>query len=198
MTYRLGRRFATLDAESVAERREMTMVFGLFRTKRPPIADKLHAEIVAAARRPVFYADLGVPDTVDGRFELLCVHLFLYLRRTKAEPGLAELTQEVLDRTFADLDRNLREAGVGDLSVPKKMKRLAGMFYGRVALYAPLVEAGDIDGLGEALTRTVYAEATATPDAVRRLAHYIVEAGHTLATQPVERLLSGDVAFATP
>lgn len=172
------------------------MIFGWFARKRAPISEMLHAELVAAARRPVFYAELGVPDTVDGRFEMLCLHLFLFLRRGRTEPALEELAQEVLDRTFADLDRNLREAGVGDLSVPKKMKRLAGRFYARVNLYAPPLDAGDAEAIATALRRTAL---TDNPDGdAPRLAHYIIRAGAGLAAQPADRLLAGTIAFPHP
>jgi cytochrome b pre-mRNA-processing protein 3 len=172
------------------------MIFGWFRRKRAPIPELLHAELIAAARRPVFFAELGVPDTVDGRFEMLSLHLFLFLRRGRAEPALAELTQEVLDRTFADLDRNLREAGVSDLTVPKKMKQLAGQFYARVSLYATPLEAGDAEALAAALRRTALAD---SPEGdANRLAHYVIRAGAVLAAQPAGELLAGTIAFVEP
>src|SRR5690242_9073061 len=87
----------------------------------------LYGAIVAQARAPAFYMNYGVPDTLDGRFELLVLHAFLYFRRLKREPAAeaGEAGQAVFDLMFLDMDRSLRELGVGDLSVPKKIKRMA-------------------------------------------------------------------------
>jgi cytochrome b pre-mRNA-processing protein 3 len=106
------------------------------RDPRQDDADRLYAGIVARAREPVFYSELEVPDTVDGRFELVALHAFLVLQRLKAERAAAKaLAQAVFDLMFADFDRALREMGTGDLSVGKEVRRMAEAFYGRVAAY---------------------------------------------------------------
>jgi hypothetical protein len=109
-----------------------------------PSPDQLQAEL-DQARRPWFYRDGGVPDSPEGRFEVIGLHAFFVLRRLRAlgEPGQA-LGQEVFDVMFADLDRSLRELGVGDLSVGKHVKRYARFFYGRVAGLEQAFAAGDI------------------------------------------------------
>src|SRR5262245_48094906 len=112
------------------------MLSRLFR--RPaPVADPypLYAAAIAQARQPVFYAGLRVPDTVDGRFELVALHVFLILQRLKSEPEATPFAQALFDTMFADMDRNLREMGVGDLSVGKKVKAMAQGLYGRIAAY---------------------------------------------------------------
>jgi cytochrome b pre-mRNA-processing protein 3 len=92
---------------------------------------------VAAARQEVFYARWAVPDTVDGRFDMIALHLFLVLERLKGEGQAVEDFRQVLtDTFFQDMDRSLREMGVGDISVGKKVRKMAEAFYGRVQAYA--------------------------------------------------------------
>ena len=101
-------------------------------------------QIVAAARQPVFYADWDVPDTPLGRFEMMSLHMFLVLHRLRGETGAArEVAQDLTDAFFADVDHSMRELGIGDVGVPKRMKKLARMFYGRAAAYGDAVERGD-------------------------------------------------------
>ncbi len=137
------------------------MLSRLFR-RAPQVADAypLYAGAVAQARQPVFYARLGVPDTVDGRFDLVALHIFLILQRLKAEPDAAPFAQAVFDAMFADMDRNLREMGVGDLSVGKKVKAMAQGLYGRIAAYEAGLAAGE-----EALRAGVAAQSLRHPGA---------------------------------
>jgi cytochrome b pre-mRNA-processing protein 3 len=103
--------------------------------------------ITGAARAPVFYESMGVPDTVLGRFEMISIHLILYLRRTgKAGDASRALAQDIVDAFFEDVDHSIRELGIGDMGVPKRMKKLARMFYGRVQSYGQAVDAGDQAG----------------------------------------------------
>src|SRR5260370_6969849 len=100
-------------------------------------ADLAYRRVVEQARQPIFFTDYGVPDTLDGRFELICLHAFLYLHRLKGEPPPATwLCQSFFDEMFADFDRALREMGTGDLSVRKHVKRTARAFYGRIRAYS--------------------------------------------------------------
>ena len=115
------------------------MIFGLFRKKRQnqPIVDRQYASLTSAARDPFFYTDLGVPDTVMGRFEMLSIVMILFFRRTaRSKTSGQELAQEIIDAFFQDLDHSIRELGIGDQGVPNRMKKLAGMFYGRLESYA--------------------------------------------------------------
>ena len=97
--------------------------------RRQPLrdaADRAYGAIVGQARLPEFFTALGVPDTLDGRFELICLHAFLFLRRLKTEgAAAASLGQQIVDTMFADFDRSLREIGTGDLSVGRQVKRMA-------------------------------------------------------------------------
>ena len=116
------------------------MIVSLFRrtthhTNRM-ITDRVFEQIVAAARQPVLYARWGMPDTPLGRYESLGLHMILLLHRTRqAGPELEGLTQDIVDEFFKDIDHSIRELGVGDAGVPKRMKKLARMFYGRIGPY---------------------------------------------------------------
>jgi cytochrome b pre-mRNA-processing protein 3 len=135
------------------------MVFGLFagKTKKPASVERVYADVVAMARRPALYRQMGVPDTVMGRFDCLALHLSLVLRRLKALPAPADqLAQELVDRFFADMDSALREIGIGDVSVPKKVKALGQAFYGRLKSYdAALGGEAPALALEEAIARNV-------------------------------------------
>ena len=130
----------------------MLWPFNHFRKPRIPLRDTIEAiygMIVTQAREPLFYRDLGVPDTVNGRFDLLVLHLWMVLRRLRAEGGAA-LCQALFDRFCEDMDANLREMAVGDLTVPKRMQAFGEAFYGRSAAY-DLAIANDREALAPGL-----------------------------------------------
>lgn len=155
-----------------------------------PEADAAYAAIVAAARRPALYADLGAPDTLPGRFELVVLHVALTLRRLRAEgagDGRVEpFGQTLFDTMVRSLDANLREIGVGDGAVPKRVKAMVRSFYDGAATYDAALDAGDEAALAAALQRIVYAGAVVPADGPDRLASYAVRADRALAAQPVE------------
>jgi len=136
-------------------------------------AQGLYGRAVAQARTPGFYVACGVPDTVAGRFDMVSLHTYVVLRRLK-ELGRAsaDLAQSVFDAMFVDMDRNLREMGVGDLAVGHRIKDLAKSFYGRVKAYdeAIAAEGGAVEA---ALRRNAYAESAPTEDQVAALARYL-------------------------
>lgn len=141
-------------------------MFGLsFLRKKPDMIASLFADVVAAARHPVAYRDLGVSDDFEGRFERLALVMVLVLRRLNALPAPADRAgQELVDQLFAHLDDGLRRSGVGDLSVGKKMKKLAQGFYGRAKAYTEALDTGEA-ALREALARNLYASSV-VPEAV--------------------------------
>ena len=158
----------------------------------------LYAAAVAAARRPYFYTALGVPDTLDGRFDLIGLHAALLIRRLRLlpEPG-PTLAQAVFDAMFSDMDIALREMGVGDMSVGKKVKTMWEAFHGRAAAYEAALGTGDADALTGALARNVWRGAA--PDGVAdRLAAHILAQDARLADQALEDLTRGDVTFMNP
>ncbi len=158
----------------------------------------LYGMIVAQARSPVFYAGYGVPDTVRGRFDLIVLHLVLLLRRLAraGEAGQA-LGQRLFDTFCRDLDGNLREMGIGDLAVPKEMRRFGEAFYGRQAAYLSALEAGDAGGFEKALARNIFSDGGAESGA-GRLAHYAWAAIRELDLQEGAALIRGELAFPNP
>ncbi|HEY0568332.1 MAG TPA: ubiquinol-cytochrome C chaperone family protein, partial [Xanthobacteraceae bacterium] len=116
--------------------------------------EAIYGMIVTQAREPLFYRDLGVPDTVNSRFDLLLLHLWMVLRRLRKAGGGAELSQALFDRFCDDMDGNLREMGVGDLTVPKRMQAFGEAFYGRSAAYDLALTEG-AEALAQALCRNI-------------------------------------------
>ncbi|MGD9510670.1 MAG: ubiquinol-cytochrome C chaperone family protein [Geminicoccaceae bacterium] len=165
---------------------------------RLDVAHALYHALVEQARRPVLYTELHVPDSRDGRLELIYLHAILLMRRLRSEGSAGqELAQDLFDLLFRDVDRHLREWGVGDLSVGKHVKALAQSFFGRAtALDGPLSD-GDHEAISEVLWRNVYAEvAEPDPAAVAGLADYLLAQDRWLASQAPADLLAGRPAFA--
>ena len=176
-------------------------MFNLFRpagTRRT--IERLYGGIVAQSRHPHFYAVLGVPDTPEGRFEMLVLHTVLVCRRLKGG-GEAEraMSQDVFDAFLADMDAAMREMGVGDLTVPKRMKKVGAAFYGRAAAYDGALRDPDDAALAAALARNILDDA-AEPwaGAPRALAHYARRAALTLERTPWETLARGEIALPAP
>jgi cytochrome b pre-mRNA-processing protein 3 len=148
----------------------------------------LYRQAVAQARRPEFYTALGAPDEIDARFELYTLHVLLLVLRLRDEGDRGvEAAQALFDAYVSALDNALRELGVGDLSMSKKMRRLAEQLYGRMTAYEPLLRADDADGLAAALRRNLYAGAADAP--AEALAAYALAARRTLAAQPFDAVL---------
>src|SRR6266478_4351050 len=204
LTYPAARRIAT-SACPKGSRAEPTMLwpFNHFRKPRNPsrgTIEAIYGMIVTQAREPLFYRDLGVPDTVNGRFDLLVLHLWMVLRRlTSMEGGGAGVSQALFDRFCADLDANLREMGVGDLAVPKRMQAFGEAFYGRAAAYDLAVDLAQTDGaepLAQALCKNILNGAQI--DNARRLAAYAGAAIAALAAQDDAALLAASLRFPLP
>jgi cytochrome b pre-mRNA-processing protein 3 len=172
------------------------VILGLFPRSRAAGPQALYEQIVAQARRPDFYLEFGVADTVDGRFDMIVLHAWLVFRRLamEGEKGRA-LAQEVFDFFFADMDRSLREMGVGDLSVPKKVRRMAEAFYGRAAAYDAHVH--DRQALGAALARNALRDESRAAEG-EKLASYVTKALADLCDQPADTLFSGFLRFPDP
>ncbi len=174
------------------------MIFKLF-SRKPDAetAERLYGEIMAAARRPeLFLAPYNVPDTLEGRFDMLVLHAFLVIRRLAAspEPGPA-LAQALSDEIFRALDRALREMGVGDLAVPKRIARYAADYNGRRTAYEAALPGGET-ALAEALARNVYGSADAGVAAP--LARYALSAEAAMAAAPPAAFQKGPIPFPAP
>lgn len=174
-------------------------MLGLLRRKRHRRAGRtLYGAAVAAARDPWFYAELGVPDTLDGRFDLVGIHAYLLVRRLSrdAPPGPA-LAQAVFDAMFSDMDLNLREIGVSDLAVGKRMRDMWEAFHGRAAAYGKAMEADDRAALAAAVSRNVWRlpQDVPSPPGADALAGQIMIEAEALAGQDLAALEAGRVYF---
>lgn len=150
------------------------------------------------SRHPVFYARWGVADTMDGRFDALCLHvapLLGRLRQTGAEGG--KLAQSVFDAMFRDIDQTLRETGVGDLGVPKHMAKMMKAFNGRVHAYCTAIEARDMAALETAIARNLYRTEMPPADGAD-VAAYIMAAGDMLQRASFDEFMQGKVSYPEP
>ena len=160
-------------------------------------ARELYGAVVAQARAPVFYSRLGVADTMEGRYELVALHLILALERL-GQPDVAseELRRETLETFVTDMDDCLREIGAGDASVPKRVKRAAGGVYARSNDYGAALGQDDDSALIKALTQHVYQGDGGA--SVAALAHYVRQARSDLAGQTRDALRAGVIRFPQP
>ena len=165
------------------------------RDKHERAAFQLYSAAVAAARDPYLYTTLGVPDSLDGRFDSIGLYVYLTIRRLGAagEPGPA-LAQAVFDAMFSDMDNNLREIGVSDLSVGKRIRAMWEAFHGRAKVYAAALEAADHVALETALARNVWRGA-APQGAAASLSRCVLAQAAYLAGQPLPVLAPGKVQF---
>lgn len=172
--------------------------FGLLRSRRHERAGfELYTAAVRSARDPLFYDRFGVPDTVDGRFDLIGVYVFLLINRLQRAPKPGpQLAQAVFDAMFSDMDFNLREIGVSDMRVGKQIKGMWEAFHGRSQAYAAALTAGD-GALTDALARNVWRGEAGRGDA-GSLAKLVVAQAKHLAEQPLEALARGSIEFLPP
>jgi cytochrome b pre-mRNA-processing protein 3 len=152
------------------------------RGDRKRLADGLFAGLAARARNPVFFVDLRVPDTLDGRFDLLTVHAWLVLERLSSE---RDLSQSLTDTIFVQFDESLRQMGVGDIGIGHRVKKMADAFYGRLKAYG---DAKDEDELATAILRNIYRGDAECADAARTLAAYVSTARSRLAASSIAEL----------
>jgi cytochrome b pre-mRNA-processing protein 3 len=176
----------------------MLWPFNHFRKPRLPprgTIETIYGMIVTQAREPLFYRDLAVPDTVNGRFDLLVMHLWIVLRRLRGTEGGAELSQALFDCFCADMDANLREMGVGDLTVPKRMRSIGEAFYGRMAAYDLALSDG-AEALAQAFCRNILDGQHI--ETARRLSAYAAAAIAALAGRDDQSLIAGSWSFPSP
>jgi cytochrome b pre-mRNA-processing protein 3 len=175
------------------------MIFQFFRrTRDDPSIAPLYGTIVAQARAEALYQRFGVPDTVNGRLEMVLLHMILLLRRLNEEPdgapNGASLGQAVFDLFCQDMDDNLREMGVGDLAVPKEMRRIGEAFYGRQAAYVGALASSNPQALVEVLKRN----ALEGGEGAEALADYVRAAAGALASRDINELRLGNLGFPDP
>ena len=168
-------------------------MFGLFRKREERLApvNALFARVAEASRLPALYLAGGVPDTFEGRFDSLSLHAFLVMRRLRTLPApAADLAQDFVDACFAYLEIGLRNGGVSDVAVPKRMKKIAQSFYGRVQAFEAAMVADDPQALVDALARNLGAG-----DGAALLAGYVRRSEALLADLDLDALLAEPVLF---
>lgn len=168
------------------------MILGRLFKAREKREKRLYEAIVAAARHVRFYEDMGVADTIDGRFEMIVLHLFLVLNRLKGE-GVEELRQDLTDEFFADMDHSLRELGVSDVAVGKKVRKIAESYFGRVTAYDSALSASP-KMLEEAISRNIYPDG-APQKSIRAMADYFRDTVKYLSATPLEQVLLSELRF---
>lgn len=178
------------------------MIMSLFRRKEAGInqriVDQLFEQIVAAARQKVIFANWGVPDMPLGRYESVGLHMIMFAHRARSTPLLQSLSEAVVDEFFKDLDHSIRELGIGDGGVPKRMKKLGKMFYGRMQAYWTAIDAGDVQALSAAITRNMAPQGAGVSINADQLASYVIANCAHLQTLADETILAGRLEFLPP
>lgn len=172
--------------------------FDRYRAKKQAAekASALYVKVVEQSRLPRFYIDHGVPDSVDGRFDMIIVHVMLLIRRLRGHgKDASDLSQEVLNLLFGDMDRNFREMGIGDMSIGKHVKKVAKAFYGRAEVIEEGLDKGAED-LASGLLETLYRSVENAEKNAADVAAYVIATDQHLAGQPLERILAGEVQFS--
>ena len=156
----------------------------------------LYANIVSQARTEIFYSVFGVPDTLNGRFDMITLHMFIVLRRLKdlGEDGV-KLSQSLFDIMFADMDRNLREMGVGDLSVGKKVKALATAFYGRIKAYDIGIDGLNHESLMHSLERNLFLDAVPNEEHVKIISNYLTREIEAASNWSITDIETNNISF---
>jgi cytochrome b pre-mRNA-processing protein 3 len=178
----------------------LSILFG----KRPDdaTAHRLYVVLAAQSRQPAFYSNGGVPDNLDGRFDMLALHMFLVLRRLSRHQGSgasASLAQQLFDVMFGDMDQSLREMGVGDLTVGKRIRAMSEAFYGRVEAYEAGLQATDGNAtLMSALERNLYRGNPPGQPVLAGMAAYMRATAALLEGQSADDFLAGKLTFALP
>jgi cytochrome b pre-mRNA-processing protein 3 len=168
---------------------------------KDPLAEirLLYGAVVAQARSPRFYIDFAIPDTIEGRFDMVLLHVYLVWRRlSKAGAAERAAAQQVFDLFFEDMDESMRELGVGDLSVPRKVRAMGEAFYGRAGVYDAALARADDTELVAALQRNIFTGEADRHTQAAHLAAYVRATDHMLAKQSAGVIAGGKVAFPEP
>jgi cytochrome b pre-mRNA-processing protein 3 len=160
----------------------------------PSVGQQLYESALAASRRVTFYQNNGAPDTVDGRFDLLVIHVWLLLRRLNQLEAQA-LGQEIFDAMFADMDNALREMGISDTVIGKRIKDMAKVFYGRAEAYNEALDAEDTNALSKILNRNLYSDAAPISAFCHTMASYMRACEIALSGQDIENIIESSPCY---
>ena len=157
-------------------------------------AAQVYVTLVGQARDPLFYAELGVSDSMDGRFDMIALHAFLVMQRLKGEGEAADkFSQHLFDAMFDDMDRALRELGVGDMGVGKRVRAMGKAFMGRAEAYE--LAADNESDMKQALARNLFRGEEVNDDVLNTMVSYMSAQRACLASQATEVILDGDISF---
>ncbi|KAA0681480.1 ubiquinol-cytochrome C chaperone family protein [Roseomonas genomospecies 6] len=177
------------------------MLDRLFRRRREArAASEFYLKIAAQARLPDFYRDLGVPDTLDGRFDMVVLHVFLVMRRLKGQgPAAADRSRLLFEAMIDHFEKSLMEQGVGDSGVGRRIKTMARGIAGRIEVYDRALAEDGGRGLEVALDNNIYGTAPdVPPERLAAMAAYVRREAAGLESQPLESLLAGEIRFGPP
>lgn len=172
-------------------------MFNLFKKRESSqqLVENTHHHLISFARNEFFFTKLGVLDTLEGRLDMVIIHLFLAIEHLERLPEPApSFAQELMDFAFVSFDRGLREAGVGDTTVPKRMKKLAAIYVGRSKAYKDAAE--NKNDLAQALLRNVYGLGSSLENKAEALADYMINSRAQIAPQSFESILQDGFHFA--
>ncbi len=172
-------------------------MFGLFKSKNPyeQAIHSVYSKALENTRKKSFYTEYGVPDTFDGRFDLLLLHIFLVFNRMLKESAVKaeDFNQALFDETFKDMDQTLREMGIGDMGVPKHMRKMMKAFNGRMHGYQTAIKEKT---LSFALKNNLYGTTPdVAPDTILKMEQKVLEMQTYLQKQSVEDIISGKIEF---
>lgn len=173
------------------------MILSFFRKRTAPEpVFAVYNAIVAQSRQPVLYAQWAVPDTVTGRFDMISLHMALLFRHLRSRAGAEhDFAQAVFDLFFKDMDRSLRELGVTDIGVPKKIEKMGTLFFGLLAAINEAMDSNDADTLAAVLNRNIYSGEPS--EHAPALARYVFDQYDALARQPAEEILAGRIEMGS-
>lgn len=177
-------------------------MLGLFTRKKPYREDaiRVFSVLQQQSRNPCFYEALRVPDTTEGRFDLLTLHIFMIIERMKSESIGKAFSQALFDVTFESIDQGYREIGVGDMGVPKRMKKLMLAFNGRLHAYSEAYEKRDKSAFMEAIDRNIYdtVQIEYSQDISGRMTDYAFSCLEYLQSLDVQSIMIGNITFNNP
>jgi cytochrome b pre-mRNA-processing protein 3 len=170
------------------------MIFRFFnKNSNAAMLASLHERLVTASRKPVLYTDLRVPDTLEGRFEALALHYILLIRHLQRKPAPGpDIAQDMSDQFFKQIESSLREMGVGDVVIPKRMNKIAEAFMGRVKAYTEVLDREDLSDLSEVLERNMTGQSFVMEDGApaSALAEYVMALNRTFQNNTLDTLLT--------
>ena len=168
------------------------------RAEKRQKANNLYNLAANHARHPEFYQSYQVPDSITGRYELLCIHIFLLLDRLRSSKADSELSQMLTEILVKELERAYRDSGFRDLAIPKNIKRLVAGFYERASAYKSGLNASNQEELQDAINRYVFTGATTVDERSKRLALYLINARQALNMVVREDIENTNFAFISP